>query len=93
MRYKIFGQHTGLKVSELVLGTGMFGKAWGYGAEPDEVRRILQGYVDAGGNLIDTATTTNTANPNGRSASSSRPTGTTSSLPRSLAAVRLAIRH
>jgi aryl-alcohol dehydrogenase-like predicted oxidoreductase len=55
MRYKIFGQRTGLKVSELVLGGGMFGKAWGYGANPDEVHKILQGFADAGGNFIDTA--------------------------------------
>jgi len=55
MRYRIFGQRTGLKVSELALGTGMFGRTWGYGAEPDEVRRIRLGYVEAGGNFIDTA--------------------------------------
>ncbi len=55
MRYKIFGQRTGLKVSELALGAGMFGTAFGYGAEPDEVRQILRGYAEAGGNLIDTA--------------------------------------
>ena len=55
MRYRIFGQRSGLKVSEIALGAGMFGKTWGYGAEPDEVRSILQGYVAAGGNFIDTA--------------------------------------
>jgi aryl-alcohol dehydrogenase-like predicted oxidoreductase len=55
MRYRIFGQRTGLKVSELALGTGMFGTAFGYGASPDEVRRMLQGYAEAGGNFIDTA--------------------------------------
>ena len=25
MRYQVFGRHTGLRVSELVLGTGVFG--------------------------------------------------------------------
>lgn len=55
MRYKIFGQRTGLRVSELVLGAGMFGTAFGYGTTPDEVRGILQGYAEAGGNIIDTA--------------------------------------
>lgn len=55
MRYRIFGQRTGLKVSELALGAGMFGTTFGYGAQPDEVRRILQGYAEAGGNFIDTA--------------------------------------
>ncbi len=55
MRYKLFGKHTGLRVSELVLGTANFGMRWGHGAEPDEARRILDAYADAGGNFIDTA--------------------------------------
>src|SRR5437870_12587327 len=28
MRYTLFGQHTGLRVSTLVLGTGIFGTKW-----------------------------------------------------------------
>ena len=36
MRYTLFGQHTGLRVSTLVLGTGMFGTQWGHGADPTE---------------------------------------------------------
>ena len=55
MRYKLFGEHTGVRVSELVLGAGNFGTRWGYGAEPDEARRIFDAYADAGGNFIDTA--------------------------------------
>ncbi len=55
MRYKLFGKHTGLRVSELVLGTGNFGTGWGHGADPDEARRIFDAYADAGGNFIDTA--------------------------------------
>jgi aryl-alcohol dehydrogenase-like predicted oxidoreductase len=55
MRYKLFGKHTGLRVSELVLGTGVFGTRWEHGAEPDEVRHIFDAYVEAGGNFIDTA--------------------------------------
>ena len=55
MRYKVFGRHTGLRVSELVLGTGLFGTRWGHGADPDEARRILDAYAEAGGNFIDTA--------------------------------------
>ena len=54
MRYKIFGQHTGLRVSEFALGAGNFGNSWGYGAEPAEARRMFDGYVDAGGNFLDT---------------------------------------
>jgi aryl-alcohol dehydrogenase-like predicted oxidoreductase len=55
MRYKPFGKHTGLRVSELVLGAGNFGTRWGHGAESDEARRIFTAYADAGGNFIDTA--------------------------------------
>jgi hypothetical protein len=33
----------------------LFGKTWGYDAEPDEVRSILPGSVEAGGTCIDTA--------------------------------------
>lgn len=55
MRYKIFGRRSGLRVSELALGTGNFGTGWGHGAEPDEARKIFDSYVDAGGNFIDTA--------------------------------------
>lgn len=55
MRYRVFGEHTGLRVSEVVLGTGAFGTKWGYGAEPDEALRILDGYLEAGGNFLDTA--------------------------------------
>jgi len=39
----------------MVLGTGMFGTSWGYGAPPDEVRGMLKRYAEAGGNFIDTA--------------------------------------
>lgn len=56
MRYKLFGKHTGLRVSELVLGTANFGLAWGgHGANPEEARRIFDTYASAGGNFIDTA--------------------------------------
>jgi aryl-alcohol dehydrogenase-like predicted oxidoreductase len=55
MRYRILGQHTGLRVSELVLGTGMFGTKWGHGADRDESRRVFDGYVEAGGNFLDTS--------------------------------------
>ena len=54
MRYRIFG-NTGLRVSALALGTGNFGKGWGYGADQDEARRIYATYREAGGNFIDTA--------------------------------------
>jgi len=55
MRYKLFGKHTGLRVSEVVLGTGNFGTRWGHGSEPEEARRVLDTYAEAGGNFLDTA--------------------------------------
>ncbi len=57
MRYRLFGRHTGLRVSELALGTGNFGTGWGHGAERDEAKAVLDGYAAAGGNFIDTADT------------------------------------
>ncbi len=55
MRYTTFGRRTGLRVSELALGTGNFGTGWGHGAERDEAKKIFDGYVEAGGNFFDTA--------------------------------------
>ncbi|MFM0334409.1 aldo/keto reductase [Paraburkholderia strydomiana] len=55
MRYRLFGQHTGLRVSELVLGTANFGGRWGYGANLDASREIVDRYADAGGNFLDCA--------------------------------------
>jgi aryl-alcohol dehydrogenase-like predicted oxidoreductase len=57
MRYKLLGQHTGLRVSEMVLGAGMFGTKWGHGATAEESRSIFDGYLAAGGNFIDTSDT------------------------------------
>jgi aryl-alcohol dehydrogenase-like predicted oxidoreductase len=47
VRYRLFGQ-TGLRVSELFLGTMVLD-------DPGETRRILDAYADAGGNFLDTA--------------------------------------
>lgn len=54
MRYRVFGP-SGLRMSRLVLGTMTFGEDWGWGTPPDECRRLLDGYAEAGGNVIDTA--------------------------------------
>ena len=54
MRYKLLGP-SGLRVSELCLGTMSFGDAWGFGADEKEAHRILGAFADAGGNFIDTA--------------------------------------
>ncbi len=55
MHYKVLGRRSGLRVAELALGTGNFGTGWGHGAERDESKRIFDGYLEAGGNFIDTA--------------------------------------
>lgn len=55
MQYTTFGRNTGLRVSELALGTGNFGTGWGYGSEKDEAKQVFDRYADAGGNFIDTA--------------------------------------
>ncbi|MER5263431.1 aldo/keto reductase [Actinosynnema sp. NPDC002837] len=47
MKYRLFGQ-TGLRVSELLLGTMTL-------SDPVESRRIVDAYADAGGNVLDTA--------------------------------------
>ncbi|MFD4030731.1 aldo/keto reductase [Streptomyces sp. NPDC058637] len=55
MRYTLFGR-TGLRVSELALGAMTLGS---HESEPDAVRRtsgrILDAYLEAGGNFVDTA--------------------------------------
>ncbi|QOG01304.1 aldo/keto reductase [Flavobacterium sp. MDT1-60] len=55
MKYKIFGQKTGLRVSELALGTGNFGTRWGHGSDEETSKNIFNKYIEAGGNFIDTA--------------------------------------
>ena len=55
MNYKLFGNHTGLPVSELALGAASLGGRRGYGAAPGDIQKILVAYADAGGNFIDVA--------------------------------------
>lgn len=54
MRYRTFGR-SGLRVSEMVLGTMTFGEQGGVGAPIEECRRMVDAYADAGGNTLDTA--------------------------------------
>lgn len=54
MRYKLLG-NSGLRVSELALGTMTFGEEWGWGASREESQQVFETYVEAGGNFIDTA--------------------------------------
>jgi len=54
MNYKLFGP-SGLRVSELSLGTLTFGEEMGWGADKAESRRVFEAYAEAGGNFLDTA--------------------------------------
>lgn len=54
MNYRLLGR-SGLRVSELSLGTMTFGEDWGWGAGKEEAKKIYDAYREAGGNFIDTA--------------------------------------
>jgi|WetSurMetagenome_2_1015567.scaffolds.fasta_scaffold25393_3 aryl-alcohol dehydrogenase-like predicted oxidoreductase len=54
MRYKLLGR-SGLRVSELALGTMTFGQEWGWGSSKSESKKVFDAYVKAGGNFIDSA--------------------------------------
>lgn len=54
MNYKLLGK-SGLRVSELCLGTMTFGEEWGWGANREESRKMLDAFAEAGGNFLDTA--------------------------------------
>lgn len=57
MRYKLLGK-SGLRVSELCLGTMTFGEAWkdwGLTTSKAECHKILEMFAEEGGNFLDTA--------------------------------------
>ncbi len=54
MHYKLFG-NSGLRVSEIALGTMGFGTEWGWGADYETSKKIFDIYANAGGNFLDTA--------------------------------------
>lgn len=54
MNYKLLGK-SGLRVSELALGTMTFGEEWGWGSNKEESKKVFEAYANAGGNFIDTA--------------------------------------
>lgn len=54
MKYKLFGR-SGLRVSELALGTMTFGEEWGWGSSKEESKKIFDLFANSGGNFIDTA--------------------------------------
>lgn len=54
MRIRMVGG-SGLRSSEIALGTMTFGEARAWGTSPDEAEAILAAYVERGGTTIDTA--------------------------------------
>ncbi|MHA2365352.1 MAG: aldo/keto reductase [Candidatus Hodarchaeales archaeon] len=54
MRFKLLGK-SGLRVSELSLGTMTFGEDWAWGASKEVSHQIFKKFSEAGGNFIDTA--------------------------------------
>jgi aryl-alcohol dehydrogenase-like predicted oxidoreductase len=54
MKYKLLG-NSGLRVSELCLGTMTFGTEWNFGSDKKESRQVFDAFVERGGNFLDTA--------------------------------------
>ncbi len=54
MNHLLFGQ-SGLRVSELCLGTMGFGAEWGWGTDKELSKKIFDTFAGADGNFIDTA--------------------------------------
>src|SRR4029077_1350398 len=54
MKYRLLG-NSGLRVSEVALGTMTFGEDWGWGAPKEEAQKVYNAFREAGGNFIDTA--------------------------------------
>jgi len=46
---------TGLRISPLCLGTMSFGTGWGWGADEKTSSQMIDQYLEAGGNFLDTA--------------------------------------
>ncbi len=53
-QYRLLGR-SGLRVSPLSLGTMTFGAGQGWGSSDEDAARIMDRYIDRGGNFIDTA--------------------------------------
>lgn len=54
LRYRMLGK-SGLRVSEICLGTMSFGDQWGFGADEATSHQVLDAFAEAGGNFLDTA--------------------------------------
>jgi aryl-alcohol dehydrogenase-like predicted oxidoreductase len=54
MKYKLLGK-SGIRISELCLGTMTFGTDWGWGSDKEVSKKIYDSFVERGGNFFDTA--------------------------------------
>jgi aryl-alcohol dehydrogenase-like predicted oxidoreductase len=54
MRYQLLGR-SGLRVSEICLGTMTFGEDWGWGTSKEESEGMYNRFRELGGNFVDTA--------------------------------------
>mgnify|MGYP001481882354 CR=1 FL=1 len=54
MRYRLMGQ-SGLRVSDICLGTMTFGDGQGWGTDAEESMALVDRFFEAGGNFVDTA--------------------------------------
>jgi hypothetical protein len=63
---------SGLRVSPFCLGSMTFGEDWGWGASVADSEAMIAGYLERGGNFIDTATSIPTAILRRSSATSSQ---------------------
>ena len=55
MKYRIFGRNSGLRVSEIGLGSGLFGAETHPRGSKADCQAVFDVYVNAGGRFIDTA--------------------------------------
>ena len=54
MKHRLLGK-SGLRVSEVALGTMTFGDEWGWESAKDEAQKVYETYREAGGNFLDAA--------------------------------------
>ena len=54
MNFRLLGK-SGLRVSELCLGTMTLREEWGWGSPRNEARQVYDAFREAGGNFVDTA--------------------------------------
>ncbi len=54
MKYRHLGS-SGVRVSEICLGTMSFGDQWGFGSDLETSHAVLTTFAEAGGNFLDTA--------------------------------------